>query len=819
MPDKGRLHHALLIAAALVAFVFVVSSLHRFFPYEAVDFEIDRLEAIDIGETYLNGLGFDVSDYEVMTRFIFENKNFAYLQENLGLESAVDMVRNSHRDLFGPKMRVQWFRNLPKNAPQQSFRVDVSPDGRVVGYQHVVPEEYAGRDSTGSHLEEEEAKVIAIDFMKTLGIDLADFKLDFSANNRFENRIDYYFLWKAPLSEVEGEASHNVRVQGNEIGRYACWFELPEAIDFAKREKEGNQFFFGLFSFASLFVVSLFLLVIFLKKYHEGEVSVYTATAVLVAIWVLLMIESAIEFRSSAAGTNFGELPFDGVAWTILIFMGIVVYPFLGIAGLASWSIGENLARQEFAPKLASLDAIINRKFGSINIGYSILWGYCYGIILLAVLAILAMLNISIVGDQANLVGFQAALSNPFSFVLPAATAASSSLLGELIFRLFGNLYVFNLSRKKWLAILVSSFVWVSYVLIFWDLTLSFESWTWFVPIAFLVGVLLSVLFWYYDVLTVLIASFVVLAFLQVVPYFTNSSAVIFQQGLLAAGLCLLPLALMAYAFIRRDNFEYRPDTMPSHIKKITERERMARELEIAHQVQMSLLPKRSPDVAGCDIAGLCVPAKEVGGDYYDFISLGDGRLGIAIGDVSGKGVPAAIYMTLTKGIFQSNAEVISSPKEVLIRVNNLMYRTIERGSFVSMFYAVLDVNSLKMRFSRAGHNPALYLQSKGGDTRMLEPAGIALGLDNGKVFAGVINEQETALRKGDLLVFYTDGFTEAMNKNLEEYGEERLIKVLKANEQGSAKEIIDAVYSDVVKFASDYQQHDDMTMVVAKIL
>ena len=819
MVRKGRLHQVLLIGAAVASLIFIARSLHHYYPYQAVNFRIDRLEAIDIAENYLDGLGFDVVDYEVMTRYIFENRNFTYLQKHFGYDAAVDGVRDTHRDLFGPIMRVEWFRNLPKNAPQQTFRVDISQDGRIVGYRHNVPADYAGGDSSNPHLAEAAAKEIAINFMETLGIDLQGFRLDFASSDRFENRTDHFFIWKAPFDRVEGEVFHNVRVQGSELGRYFCGFELPQAVDFEKREKEGNQFFYGLFSFTSLFLVSLFLLVIFLKKYHEGEVSVYTATAVLIAIWVLLMIESLIKFRSSAAGTSLGEMAFDGVALTIVIFLGVVVYPFMGMAGLASWSVGENLARQNFAGKLASLDAIINRKFGSLKVGFSILWGYCYGIILLAVIGILAIFNLNVLGDQANLSGFQNALSNSFSFLLPAVSAASSSLLAELIFRLFGNLYLFKIFGKKWIAIVLSSLIWVSYALVFWDLTISFESPVWFLSVAFLVGVTLSVIFWYYDALTVLVTSFVMIAFTQIVPFFANSSPVLFQQGLLATAICLLPLGLMAYAFVRRDSFQYQPNTMPSHIKKITERERMARELEIAHQVQMSLLPKRSPDVAGFDIAGLCVPAKEVGGDYYDFIALGDGRLGIAIGDVSGKGVPAAIYMTLTKGIFQSNAEVISSPKEVLIRVNNLMYRTIERGSFVSMFYAVLDVNSLKMRYSRAGHNPALYLQRKSGDPRTLEPDGIALGLDNGKVFAGVINEQETELRKGDLLVFYTDGFTEAMNRNRDEYGEERLIEVLKANEDGSAKQIIDAVYQDVVRFASDYQQHDDMTMVVAKIL
>ena len=199
----------------------------------------------------------------------------------------------------------------------------------------------------------------------------------------------------------------------------------------------------------------------------------------------------------------------------------------------------------------------------------------------------------------------------------------------------------------------------------------------------------------------------------------------------------------------------------------------MAQELDIARTVQMSLLPKQNPLVEGYDIAGVCIPALEVGGDYYDFFHLGDNKIGIAIGDVSGKGVPAAIYMTLTKGILQTCASDSTSPKQVLNKLNKQIYNNIERSSFVSMFYAVLNMKTNTIRFARAGHNPAILVHRSTKSNTLLEPKGMAVGLEPGDKFDHFLEEHEIQLEKGDVLTFYTDGFTEASTKNGDEFGED----------------------------------------------
>jgi len=364
----------------------------------------------------------------------------------------------------------------------------------------------------------------------------------------------------------------------------------------------------------------------------------------------------------------------------------------------------------------------------------------------------------------------------------------------------------------------LSSFVWTIFAVSFWDNNLAVSPFYLNFAIVFIFGLLFGYLFWKYDLLTVIIAQFVVIGAMHIVPLITNEVPFYFYSGLASIGLFSIPLLIMVIGFIKNELFQYEPDTTPAHIRRITDRVRMARELEIAQQVQMKLLPKESPQIADFDIAGICIPAREVGGDYYDFIPIGKDKLGIVIGDVSGKGVPAAIYMTLTKGIFQSHAEEDISPKDVLVKVNSLMYRSIERGSFVSIFYAILDITNKKLIYVRAGHNPAIHLKRENSDFALLQSDGIAVGLEKGEIFLDVIREQELLLESGDLIVLYTDGFSEAMNQDRDEYGEDRLIQVVENNKGDTAKNIIDAICTDVNSFVADYAQHDDMTMVVLKV-
>jgi sigma-B regulation protein RsbU (phosphoserine phosphatase) len=332
-------------------------------------------------------------------------------------------------------------------------------------------------------------------------------------------------------------------------------------------------------------------------------------------------------------------------------------------------------------------------------------------------------------------------------------------------------------------------------------------------------GIIFSWLYFKYDLLTLIAATASANLIFYALPLFSSSASWHRFNLYILFILLLIPAVQIVISFIRKDSFKYSFEGLPKHIRRISERERMKKELEIARNVQIGLLPKKNPTINGFDIGGICLPAKEVGGDYFDFVTLGPQKLGIAIGDVSGKGVPAAIYMTLTKGILQSHADETVSPRLVLNKVNKLLYRNIEKNSFVSMFYAVLDGAEKTLTFARAGHNPGIMISQKDGSNQDLNTDGIALGLEEGIVFNQMLKEQTIKLSSGDTLVFYTDGFTEAMNLVQEEYGEERFVNLISSNRTLSAQDLIKILVKSINDFSREAPQHDDMTVVVIKII
>ncbi|MFH1282461.1 MAG: SpoIIE family protein phosphatase [bacterium] len=249
--------------------------------------------------------------------------------------------------------------------------------------------------------------------------------------------------------------------------------------------------------------------------------------------------------------------------------------------------------------------------------------------------------------------------------------------------------------------------------------------------------------------------------------------------------------------------------------KEIIEKEKMKQELQIAHQIQQSLLPKDSPKVQDFEIESFYKSAKEIGGDYYDFLNLSDKKIGIVIADVSGKGVPGSLGMAITRSIFRTQAELGGTAKEILIRTNDSVYKEIKRGIFVSMFFSIIDIEKKQINCASAGHNPPLLF--KQNSSSWVELAGMALGADQGKLFTKIIKEQTIQLEAGDMMVHYTDGVTEAKNRKDDEYGEERLKQIVDSSGTLNVKEFHNKLIHDVELFAQGAEQSDDITLVTVK--
>jgi serine phosphatase RsbU (regulator of sigma subunit) len=252
-------------------------------------------------------------------------------------------------------------------------------------------------------------------------------------------------------------------------------------------------------------------------------------------------------------------------------------------------------------------------------------------------------------------------------------------------------------------------------------------------------------------------------------------------------------------------------------IAKSIERERLQQELMVAQQMQRRLLPQSLPVYDNLEIAAISEPSLEVGGDYFDFVKIDDQKLGVVVGDVSGKGVSAAFYMAEVKGIFQSLSKVYPTPKEMLLHANETLLESLERKAFISMVYSIIDTKRGILRFSRAGHCPPIYVSD--GGCELLRPNGLGLGLTNGRVFEQSTEERTIHLKTGDICVFYTDGLAEARNDSGVELGYEGLLDVVKRMKRSSAKEIKQQLWSEIRNYTGGSTYTDDMTLVVIKWL
>ena len=249
--------------------------------------------------------------------------------------------------------------------------------------------------------------------------------------------------------------------------------------------------------------------------------------------------------------------------------------------------------------------------------------------------------------------------------------------------------------------------------------------------------------------------------------------------------------------------------------RETAQRERLNRELEIAREVQEHLFPQSLPVIPGLEYAGQCRPAREVGGDYFDFLELSGGRFGIAIGDVSGKGVGAALMMASLEASLRALASVVEDPAELMERVSGLLHQASSANRYATLFYGYYDPANRSLSYVNAGHNPPVVLRSCGGAFQIfrLDTGGPVIGLLRHSYERGVFSHQS-----GDLLVLFTDGVSESMNARFEEWGEERLIEFAKTCYPLPAAEGLRRILSAAQGFAAGASQHDDMTLIVIRV-
>lgn len=321
------------------------------------------------------------------------------------------------------------------------------------------------------------------------------------------------------------------------------------------------------------------------------------------------------------------------------------------------------------------------------------------------------------------------------------------------------------------------------------------------------------ILYQKYGLLTILAAAKMQALLMSIAILGTAAAESFVRSGVLLAGASILYAGLFAVLLHRGQDLE--PSDEDILIGRLSQKERLKAEFGLAQQAQQRMLPDAAPEVPGFTLAGMCAPARDVGGDLYDYFRFRDGRLGICVADVSGKGMPAALYMTLTKGVIAAAAPETSDVASLAKDLNRHLHLACRRKMFVTAVLGSLDPASRTWQFVRAGHNPLLLFERSSGQARYLRPAGLGLGMTGAAMFDRSLRLEEVQIQPGDALVLYSDGLTEAMNEKQELYGEDRLRIVVEGAVNGNAAYLLEKIRSDVSAFTGSEPAHDDMTIVV----
>jgi phosphoserine phosphatase RsbU/P len=247
------------------------------------------------------------------------------------------------------------------------------------------------------------------------------------------------------------------------------------------------------------------------------------------------------------------------------------------------------------------------------------------------------------------------------------------------------------------------------------------------------------------------------------------------------------------------------------------EKKRLDHDLEIARDIQRILLPSEAPAINGFQISGLNAPARQVSGDYFDYIQVDEERLGVAIADVSGKGVPASLIMAICRSVLRAEAARNPSPADVLRKVNRQLYPDIKEDMFISMAYLILNHGRDGVTLARAGHDAPLLYKHHSETVTPIKSPGMVVGIDSGNVFDRLTTDFSVPLERDDCLVLYTDGVTETLNAEGDEFGLERMMQSVRASATNGARAIVKKIIDDVRDFTGAIPQNDDITLIAIR--
>ncbi len=752
---------------------------------------------------FLDSLNVHTTDLTVTTGINVSRTLHTYVLQEYGLSEGNTLLRDSIPAFY---WNIRWTNpgvtiGMPEDSDEKwrlpDIRVQYDGHGNLTHLQKDISDTVyiAGIDAVS-------ARVIAEGFLIQFTQHDPDALL-FQSHEEVgrQNRLDHIFHWESTQGTHSPPYTIQVDVAGSIISQYNLEFDMDPALT----GPTSTQGAISIISSSILYVIiAIMMLVIGVIRFRSQEIGLKNGVLIGIIVAFLFSIYYYIQYVHP-------QLRWETLIPLLLfpLFVGL----FIVFIVVVSEAIGRNTWKEKFIP----FDLVTNGYIFHSTAGKSYIRGITYGIAVFS-----ASLIIIRIVDVVHPVWYTWLNDNPLGTFSPPYTALKI-MLHEFLLELIGFcmmlLFLVSYLRQR-----IST---VAVLIIIAALIYGIGDWRFTYPtfppvsgilIASLYGLFFVWILYRFDVVSAYFAMLTFSVAVAATALIMSGNDYFISEGIIIASVFGGVYAAGIVSQFTPDTITDYEDIAPVFQKYISERERLQRELEIAHDVQMSFLPKKTPDIPGLDIASTCIPAHEVGGDYYDFISINDHLFGVVIGDVSGKGTKASFYMTLTKGILHSTAHNETDPAEVLRKVNRTFYEISERGAFISMVYGIFDTEKKTLTVARAGHNPVILWKSAQANGEMINPKGIALGLDGGQVFDKSIYETTVTYERGDVFIFYTDGFSEAANKRNEDFGDDRLFEVAKKYHKFPAEVLLEGIISETNQFTGKTPQRDDMTMVVVKI-
>ena len=708
--------------------------------------------------------------------------------------------------ILGPRMggfmAIYWRKGLEK-YPYWGHVV-VGRDGAIVESRKFARAEEEGANSTEADL-----RPIADEYLRSLDIArVGTPEFESARPDVLRGRTDYAFRYKIrhefPLDDVSTFV--NIHFIGDELAGWTLIEEYSDGRNF--RFEGGDELITFFLQYGIIGIVLITLLVIFLKKYHSGEVGIGTGAILAIAYVVLSIAVNFLTIPEQSRGTGFGGSDAMATAMAVGGFKFLFYDLPVAMMLMFGWSVGESYARERWGDRLASLDALARRHPWNATVGRAFVSG-----VILAPAVAAAILVPAYIGLMTGIAhpdtgaGTHTILGTSGGPLAALIYNLLGAILGAVVSVLF-VLSFFNRLRLLPLGFLVAAFVGIAIGTpgapigpTPWQLFLGFG------------GVLAGALIFYFgDTLSAAVALFCGSMLATSLPYLqvaTGDAATGTWVAMVTPLVGFFGLGVSGLLTRREIVYEY--EDLAPHVRKIMERERIRAEIDAANRIQAALLPDGDPDFPGLTVASHYRAATEIGGDYYDFLEQPNGDIGIAFGDVAGHGLTSGIVMSMAKSALLVQLGYDSSPKRVMEVLNEIVIKVAPKRMMMTFFFGLLDPHAMTLRFSSAGHLDPYVFRARENRLLPLSAWGYPLGIRRRDPF----KEMEISFQQGDRLILYSDGLIEAINDDEEPFGFKRFEEVLLSESHRPAGEIRKSLLDAVKKFTSNRPPEDDQTLVI----